>query len=244
VFVELVGRGFDEEVLEETDVERDSIDHDDSDDPRAPDRPPTRAIPPTSRASAKRKRRSCEHGVRLPRDGEPAGGGRLDAPPDRMTDLRTIVGRAYPRVRGMAREKSWVFFEVLLPFLATSAFVFVYRALQAPPQYIGFVVLGGAMTAFWLNVIWMMGPAAVVGEEPGQPRALLRRPDEHHGRPVRDGLRRLRHEHHRATAVLVIATTIFGVTFAVDQWALLIAVFFLTLAALYGLGMVLASPSS
>ena len=56
----------------------------------------------------------------------------------------------------MFREKSWIFFEILLPFLATSAFVFVYRALQAPPQYVGFVVLGGAMTAFWLNVIWMM----------------------------------------------------------------------------------------
>jgi ABC-2 type transport system ATP-binding protein len=40
VFVELVGRGFDEEALEENDVERDSIDHDDSDDPRAPDRTP------------------------------------------------------------------------------------------------------------------------------------------------------------------------------------------------------------
>ena len=34
--------------------------------------------------------------------------------------------------------------------------MFVYRALQAPPEYIGFVVLGGAMTAFWLNVMWMM----------------------------------------------------------------------------------------
>ena len=43
------------------------------------------------------------------------------------------------------REKSWVFFEILLPLLATSAFVFVYRALQAPAQYIGFVVIGGAM---------------------------------------------------------------------------------------------------
>ena len=40
VFVELVGRGFDEEALDETDVERDSIDHDDSDDPPAPDRTP------------------------------------------------------------------------------------------------------------------------------------------------------------------------------------------------------------
>ena len=49
-----------------------------------------------------------------------------------MTDLRAVGGRAYPRIRGMLREPSWVFFEILLPFLATSAFVFVYRALQAP----------------------------------------------------------------------------------------------------------------
>ena len=40
VFVELVGRGFDEEALDEDDVERDSIDHDDSDDAAAPDRTP------------------------------------------------------------------------------------------------------------------------------------------------------------------------------------------------------------
>ena len=68
------------------------------------------------------------------------------------------LGRAarIPRVRGMVREPSWLFFEILLPFLTTSAFVFVYRTLQAPEAYIGFVVLGGAMAAFWLNVIWMM----------------------------------------------------------------------------------------
>jgi ABC-2 type transport system permease protein len=45
----------------------------------------------------------------------------------------------------------------------------------------------------------------------------------------------------RAFVVLTIATTLYGVTFAVDQWLLLLAVFALTLAALYGLGMVLAS---
>jgi len=39
VFVELVGRGFDEDALED-DVPRDSIDHDDSDDPPAPDHTP------------------------------------------------------------------------------------------------------------------------------------------------------------------------------------------------------------
>ena len=45
----------------------------------------------------------------------------------------------------------------------------------------------------------------------------------------------------RASVVLVVATVVYGVTFEVDQWFLLIAVFLLTLAALYGLGMVLAS---
>jgi ABC-2 type transport system permease protein len=45
----------------------------------------------------------------------------------------------------------------------------------------------------------------------------------------------------RAAAVLVVATVVYQVTFAIDQWILLLAVFFLTLAALYGLGMVLAS---
>jgi len=72
------------------------------------------------------------------------------------TNLRSILGRAYPRLIGLRREPSWLLFEILLPFLTTSAFVFVYRALQAPPEYVGFVVLGGAMTAFWLNVMWMM----------------------------------------------------------------------------------------
>ena len=46
----------------------------------------------------------------------------------------------------------------------------------------------------------------------------------------------------RATAILVIATTLFGVTFAVEQWVPRDRrVHGLTLAALYGVGMVLAS---
>jgi ABC-2 type transport system permease protein len=45
----------------------------------------------------------------------------------------------------------------------------------------------------------------------------------------------------RALVVLAVATLLFGVSFAVDQWLLLLAVFGLTLAALYGLGMMLAS---
>lgn len=158
-----------------------------------------------------------------------------------MTNLRTVVGRAYPRVRGLGREKSWVFFEILLPFLATSAFVFVYRALEAPAQYIGFVVLGGAMTAFWLNVIWMMAQQLWWEKSQGNLELYFAAPM--HIMAVLFGMAfgGFVMSSTRAAAVLVIATVVYGVSFQVDQWALLLAVFALTLAALYGLGMMLAS---
>jgi ABC-2 type transport system permease protein len=158
-----------------------------------------------------------------------------------MTNLRTVMGRAYPRVTGLFREKSWVFFEILLPFLATSAFVFVYRALQAPPQYVGFVVLGGAMTAFWLNVIWMMAQQLWWEKSQGNLELYFAAPMNIMAVLFGMAFGGFVMSSTRAAAVLIIASTLYGVSFAVDQWALLIGVFLLTLAALYGLGMMLAS---
>jgi len=158
-----------------------------------------------------------------------------------MTNLRTVAGRAYPRVTGLFREKSWIFFEILLPFLATSAFVFVYRALQAPPQYVGFVVLGGAMTAFWLNVIWMMAQQLWWEKSQGNLELYFAAPMNIMAVLFGMAFGGFVMSSTRAAAVLIIASTLYGVSFAVDQWALLIGVFLLTLAALYGLGMMLAS---
>ena len=158
-----------------------------------------------------------------------------------MTNLRTVIGRAYPRVRGMVREPSWVFFEILLPFLATSAFVFVYRALHAPAEYIGFVVLGGAMTAFWLNVIWMMAQQLWWEKSQGNLELYFAAPIDFMAVLFGMAVGGLIMSSSRAFIVLVVATAVYGVSFAVDQWLLLLAVFGLTLAALYGLGMVLAS---
>jgi ABC-2 type transport system permease protein len=157
------------------------------------------------------------------------------------TDLRSIRGRAYPRMTGMFREKSWVFFEILLPFLATSAFVFVYRALQAPPEYIGFVVLGGAMTSFWLNVIWMMAQQLWWEKSQGNLELYFAAPMNIMSILFGMAFGGFVMASTRAITVLVISTTLYGVAFSVNQWFLLIAVFLLTLAALYGLGMVLAS---
>jgi ABC-2 type transport system permease protein len=158
-----------------------------------------------------------------------------------LTDLRAVGGRAYPRVTGMFREKSWVFFEILLPLLATSAFVFVYRALQAPPEYIGFVVLGGAMTSFWLNVIWMMASQLWWEKSQGNLELYFAAPMSIMSVLFGMAVGGMVMSTTRAVVVLAIAGVLFGVQFAVDQWILLGAVFVLTLAALYGLGMMLAS---
>ena len=158
-----------------------------------------------------------------------------------MTDLRSIRGRAYPRWRGLFREKSWVLFEILLPFLGTSAFVFVYRALDAPIEYVGFAVLGGAMTAFWLNVIWMMANQLYWEKTQGNLELYFAAPMHFMSILFGMAIGGIFMSSTRAVVVIAAASLLYGVQFSVEAWAVLILVFVLTLAALYGLGMVLAS---
>lgn len=155
-------------------------------------------------------------------------------------NLRSILGRAYPRLIGTSREPSWIFFEVALPFLTTSAFVFVYRALKAPPEFVGFVVLGGAMLAFWLNVIWLMAAQLYWEKDQGNLELYFTAPISMMAILFGMAMGGLLMSCIRAGIVLVIGSVLYGVVFSVSQWALLLAVFFLTLTALYGLGMMLA----
>lgn len=157
------------------------------------------------------------------------------------TNLRAVLGRAYPRMIGSRREPSWVLFEILLPFLTTSAFVFVYRALNAPSEFIGFVVLGGAMTAFWLNILWMMAAQLYWERDQGNLELYFTAPISMMSILFGMALGGLFMSSTRAAVVLFVGATLYGVVFSVEQWGLLLLVFFLTMAALYGLGMVLAS---
>ena len=55
------------------------------------------------------------------------------------------------------REKWWLVFDIVLPLIGLCAYVFIYRANNAPADLIGFVIIGGAMSAYWMNVLWSMG---------------------------------------------------------------------------------------
>ncbi len=174
--------------------------------------------------------------ARTPREAAEWSTGRLV-----RVNLRAIVGRAYPRIIGLTREPSWIFFEILLPFLAVSAFVFVYRALEAPEHFIGFVVLGGAMTAFWLNVVWMMAAQFYWEKDQGNLELYFSAPMHLMSILAGMAIGGLVLTSSRALAVIGIGSIVYGVTYDVQQPWLLVGVFFLTMIPLYGMGMLFAS---
>jgi len=155
--------------------------------------------------------------------------------------LQTIVGRAYPRVIGLMREKSWFFFDVFLPVISVSAYVFIYRAINAPAIYIGFVVMGGAMTAFWLNILWSMASQMYWEKETGNLALYIMAPNSLMAILLGMALGGLFATTQRALVITLAGLFLFGVQIEISNYFLLFAVFMLTMVALYGLGMMTSS---
>ncbi len=127
--------------------------------------------------------------------------------------LMTVFGRSYPRVIGMQREKSWLFFDVFIPFLSVAAYVFVYRAIGASEDYVGFVVVGGAMTAFWLNILWSMSSQLYWEKEQGNLALYIISPASMMAILLGMALGGLFATLLRATAILVIGSLVFNVSY-------------------------------
>lgn len=188
-------------------------------------------------------------------------------------NVRSILGRAYPRVIGANREPSWVFFEVFLPLLGIAAYVFIYQAfygaqvaliqagqcgsaacvspadqlahLQAAGQnlnaLVGTVVLGGTMVAFWLNVLWSMASQLYWEKEIGNLQIYMMAPMSRMALLAGMAIGGMFMTSVRAISTLLAGIIVFGVVFQVGDPFLLFAVFFVTLIALYGMGMMFAS---
>jgi ABC-2 type transport system permease protein len=172
---------------------------------------------------------------------------RLSVPPVTQRDtgwrlfVRTVLARAYPRVVGQQRQRMSTFFETFLPFMSTVGYVYVYRAIKAPPDYVGFVVLGGAMTAFWINVLWSMSLQLFWEKESGNLALYIIAPGQMMAILLGMALGGMFASSLRATVIIVLGAWLFHVPFVVTSFIQLAAVFLLTLTALYGLGMLFAS---
>lgn len=155
--------------------------------------------------------------------------------------LQTVIGRAYPRVIGTQRDLSWLFFDIFFPFMSMIGYVFVYRALQAPEEYIGFVVMGGAMTAFWVNILWSMSSQLYWEKETGNLSLYIMSPTSMMAILLGMATGGLFATTVRALVIVIVGSLIFKVAYVVTSFWLLFAVFSLTMVALYGMGMMLAS---
>lgn len=155
--------------------------------------------------------------------------------------IQTVLARAYPRIIGQQREKSWMFFDIFLPILAVSAYVFVYRAIQAPEDYVGFVIMGGAMTAFWMNVLWSMSSQLYWEKETGNLALYIMAPNSMMAILLGMALGGIVATTLRAATIIILGSLLFKVSYAVVSFAQLFAVFFLAMVALYGMGMMFAS---
>jgi ABC-2 type transport system permease protein len=155
--------------------------------------------------------------------------------------LKTVIARAYPRIVGQQREKSWVFFDIFLPMLAVSSYVFVYRAIHAPEEYVGFVVMGGAMTAFWMNIMWSMSSQLYWEKEQGNLALYIMAPNSMMAVLLGMALGGMFATLLRAVVIILLGSLFFHVQYAVGNFAQLLLVFFIAMTALYGLGMMSAS---
>jgi ABC-2 type transport system permease protein len=160
---------------------------------------------------------------------------------DITTNLRAIRGRAYVRVVGANRELSWLIFDVTLPLLAVFAFALIYRGMGAPEQYVGFVVVSGAMIAFWQNILWSMAAQFYWEKEMGNLELYLIAPVSRMSILLGMAIGGIFLTATRAVAILIVGTWVFDVAYQVSSWPLLIAVFCLTMSAIYGLGMLSSS---
>ncbi|MCB0100607.1 MAG: ABC transporter permease [Anaerolineales bacterium] len=155
--------------------------------------------------------------------------------------LATIFARAYPRIVGQQREISWLVFDLIMPMLGVTAYVFVYRALNAPEEYVGFVVMGGAMTAFWMNILWSMSSQLYWEKEQGNLALYIMAPNSMMAILLGMALGGMLATALRALVVTLFGIFIFGVTYTVSSYLQLFLVFMLAMIALYGMGMMMAS---
>jgi ABC-2 type transport system permease protein len=154
---------------------------------------------------------------------------------------QSVFARAYPRIIGQQREISWMLFDLLMPLGAVIAYVLVYKALNAPNEYIGFVVFGGAMTAFWMNILWNMSSQLYWEKETGNLALYIAAPNSMMSILLGMALGGMVATTMRAIVIVLVGSWMFHVVYAIANPLELMAVFLLSMVALYGMGMMLAS---
>lgn len=158
-----------------------------------------------------------------------------------VRSLRVVYARLWVRIKGGNREPEWIAAELVIPIMTLSAYIYLYRMLNAPPEYSGFVVVGGTMIAFWVNVLWNMSAQFYWEKETGTLEAYLVAPISRMAILLGMALGGIVNTTLRAAVILIAGTVIFQVPLVVHEPLTALVMFLLTIIALYALGMLFAS---
>jgi len=154
---------------------------------------------------------------------------------------RAARARAYVRVVGTLREPQGLVSDALFPNLGMCAFVLFYRAIGAPKSFEALAVIGGVLTTYWVNVLWGMGAQFYWEKQQGQLQLYFAAPCSRMAILTGMAIGGLAATIVRSVVGIAIGVFVFHVHVeAFSPW-LLAVVFFTTMAALYALGMTLAS---
>lgn len=158
-----------------------------------------------------------------------------------VLNLKAVYARLWVRVKGGNREPEWLIAELIIPVITLSAYVYLYKMVNAPPEYASFVIIGGTMLAFWSNVLWNMSAQFYWEKETGILEVYFVAPISRMAILLGMALGGMVNTTLRAVAILVAGTLIFQVPMVMNEPLTALLIFFLTITALYALGMMFAS---
>lgn len=154
---------------------------------------------------------------------------------------RAAWARAYVRLVGSWRAPDFVISDALFPNLGMCAFVLLYRALGAPKSFEALAVIGGILTTYWMNVLWGMGAQFFWEKQSGQLQLYFAAPCSRMAILTGMALGGFLSSVLRSLVGVALGVLVFHVRLeAFSPW-LLASVFLVTMAALYALGMTMAS---
>jgi len=156
------------------------------------------------------------------------------------TNLKAVYARTYVRVVSQFREPEWVIAEATIPLLIVFATATLYRVIGSE-AIAGFAVVGGAMMAFWDNVLWLMASQFYWEKENGNLDLYIIAPISRMAILLGMSAGSIVNTSIRAALIFILASTILNIRINVADPLALALVFTLTLTALYGLGMLMSS---
>jgi ABC-2 type transport system permease protein len=158
-----------------------------------------------------------------------------------VNNLRVAYARLWVRVKGEFREPEWIIAEMIIPVLTLSTYVYLYQMLNARDEYVGFVVVGGTLIAFWVNVLWNMSAQFYWEKETGTLEAYFVAPISRMAILLGMALGGIVNTTVRAVAIFVAGVILFHVPLVITEPWTAALLFLLTIIALYALGMLFSS---